>query len=1391
MNLRINWRFLAGFALASGLLLYGYFALHRFQVNRQLGTFPVRAERYVSEGKFDRALQLLHRYLLDRPNDDEIRLRYARLHRVAHPNAGRIPSATELAIVVAHQPNRHDIRLELATLLVEDQSWADARPHLEQLVADGSSDDWLIDSLGKAYISLNQWAELERLLTPVCMETKLPPLVHYSRLAEARRRLNRAAEADAVMDQLVRDHPDIVEVYLIRANYRDLHALSGSAADYDRAREIEPSNPAVALSRSAIALKKRDAEGALKELAAALSLYPNDVRLLKRAAIAESSANRPEAAVAMLRKAAKVYPRDAEIALNLLQALVDVSDWSAAHAQLEAARKIRGMEPLEIEFVSARLTLESGDWSKAMSLLMALRPAFAAAKKPTEPLDALLARCSGLAGDVERQLGYARHAAETDDPAGRLILANVFMEAGRFDDAAGVYRQLARDPKAPAIALLSLARIIIARLTDRSIPTSDREGDFQEVERLLDRVVSINPGLYEVPILRAEILLLQDRPGEARCLLADARLNRSNVFSMWAAAAALEARLDNLPEADALLIQGENNCGDSADLRLIRLRIQFATEKDQKQLVENCGKDVGKISVSDQIKIWTSQAEGYELLNDPVGTIVALDKIINQRPNDLRSHLAKFDAAIKAEDTESANRAFEALRRLDGEHGAIVEYLAACRDVQTVRRKPSDKSPLIDARRHLTQVAIRRPAWVKAALLRAEVEELDGNADRAAEAFREAFDGGERSFMVLRRLVDYYSKRHRFAEADDLIRRMQEKGQLNSALNRDFAEIYLQAPDYYRAIDLAKKSVVDGESNNSDDYLWLARISAAAHRPVGEIEAALRKATKLANGNPEPWAALIRYFCTNGRRNAADAVITEIVESVSPELMQGILAPCYEALGDFGKAEEAYDQALLQRPNDLSLARSAVAFFVRAELWSNAEKVLKKIVEGHITAIPSEIASSRRDLAIVLATHGGSLRIKEAVKLLDKDQKGNPTTSEDVRARAIVLSKDGMCQRIAFDLLDQEFNRHRLAPADLFLYARLAWAIEQDGKVRQAMEVLLGLPGENVAYLQFWIEALLQRGEPADAQFWLARLASARPNDLKTISLEAHLLFRQKRQADAASRLRSFAVNSAIEAGQLALACEQIEDYEYAEKQYRDYGQRINTASARLALARFLGRRSRYSEALDIADAARQHLPTDLVALIAVDCLRAGQNQADSDQVRRVEQWLKNAPPPQERPWQTDWLLAELADIRADYPEAIKRYRQALQGAPAHHLIVPGLIRLLCLNGTPTDAKEAEQLATLAMKSSPSNLDELSEYRGLALLQLGRTQEAVDLLKAVQATMPSYRGGLYLTAAFLQQGNKIEAISARNAAMKRSSKNGGRHPLEKARWQAIQNALGG
>jgi cellulose synthase operon protein C len=1391
MSVRLNARFAVVSVLVVAALLTGYFFLHARQVRRNAAGLLAYSERAAAEGKPDRAVRALNRYLLTYPEDRVARERYARLIIDTQKTAaGRAQAVPALERVLAADPDRDDVRAEIATLLYEAQSWAAARPYLEARAARPGATPQDVERLGRVYAALNDWAALDAFLTPLCTNGRGPSVFDYVRLAEARRRLGRDAAADAVMEKLAKDYETDHAAFLARAGYWERYEPKKAEKDLNRARELAPTVPEVALAVAARTAGRGEWEEARKALAVSLAAHPKDARLYRQRAAVEAAAGQPGEAVAVLRRGVEAAPGDAALTLALAQALADVREFAEARARLADARKLPpvGVKATDFELMAARLDVEAGDWPRAMAALESLRRRREADNDPTAPVDALLARCAALAGEPDRQLEFTRQAYRADDPVGRLQIAGALLDAGRIEEAITEYQALVNNPRAPVGAAITLARLLVLRLgATGARPQPDV---LAQIDRLLTRVEAVVPDSWEVPVLRAEVLFAEDRAGEAKKLLATVRERRPTDFPLWGTEATILAREKRFDAADEVLDRAEKELGDSAALRLTRLRIHQGRGPDPSGLLAKTGQGAERFPPEDRVRLWRAQAEGYALIGRYADAATAAGRLVEARPNDLGFWLARLDLAERLGDAAGIERCLTNIRRIDGAGGPYASYVAAWRLLRSVDPKVPDRATLDEARRHLAETARQRPGWGKAALLRGDLERLAGEPDRAAEAYREAFDKGEHTPALMRSLVTYYTRRRHLGEIEKLIRRVLDTSIPDAGQNRTFAELYLQSPNYQAAYEMARRAVAD-DSKDPADFLWLAQISQAAGRPAAEVEAALRKAIALDRDRPDGWVGLVRYLVSTNRRAEADQVVADVSRTAAPDKALLILPYCYESVGDEVRAAAAYQAALAAHPKDLPLAQAAAAFYQRTRRTDRAEPLYRAIVTGSIRAGAADVAAARRDLALGLAAQGAA-RSREALDLLAENAKQpGADLGADSLARAVVLAHSRGTYGEAVRLLEAEFARRPLPAAPLFLLARLALATGRPAKAREAMTALLGVDPGNPEYLTFWIEALLRQGELSDARFWLARLAKARPGAADTVRLQALADFRSGAPERAIAAVRAFDAKSPADAGKLAPVLEEFNALDAAEKFFRQAAA-SNDPVAGLALACFLGRRGRYAEALDLCDRARSGLPADLVVTVAVEVLRGGDRPPDAAAVTRVEGWLKGAAVPPDRAWQPAWLAGELADVRQDFPAAIAAHRQALDLAPGQPIVAASLGRLLVLRpgATADDSASAARLLEKVAAGSPPNRDEIEGLLGLAALKSRRPELAVAKIKEADAALPSPRGAAYLAYALKATGDAAGAKAAWHLARARGLDRSQLHPLERALASEVWTAVG-
>src|SRR5581483_3300093 len=108
----------------------------------------------------------------------------------------------------------------------------------------------------------------------------------------------------------------------------------------------------------------------------------------------------------------------------------------------------------------------------------------------------------------------------------------------------------------------------------------------------------------------------------------------------------------------------------------------------------------------------------------------------------LRVRLRLFDLALNAGNEPGLAQLLEEIRGIEGE-GALWHYGEAARCTLRIRQGQQEEL-FAAARAHLAAVASQRGGWSRLPLLEAELEELDGNAERAVECYQRAIELGNR-----------------------------------------------------------------------------------------------------------------------------------------------------------------------------------------------------------------------------------------------------------------------------------------------------------------------------------------------------------------------------------------------------------------------------------------------------------------------------------------------------------------------------------------------------------------------------------------------------------------------------------------------------------------------
>ena len=203
-------------------------------------------------------------------------------------------------------------------------------------------------------------------------------------------------------------------------------------------------------------------------------------------------------------------------------------------------------------------------------------------------------------------------------------------------------------------------------------------------------------------------------------------------------------------------------------------RIREALSLDRKEIDDELTKlQTGwdKYSRENQFALARQTAAVYTALGDNAQAETFWNQAITLHPEYLPGYLFLFDSVVARNEQQRLTELLQQIQRIEGrERGPLWCYGEAARLIQL---SDSDKSQLVTARNCLSEALVQRPRWSRAFVLLAEVDKREGNLSAATDRYESAVELGERSPNVIRNLVLLLYKRQRFAEADQLLRKLE------------------------------------------------------------------------------------------------------------------------------------------------------------------------------------------------------------------------------------------------------------------------------------------------------------------------------------------------------------------------------------------------------------------------------------------------------------------------------------------------------------------------------------------------------------------------------------------------------------------------------------------
>ncbi|MEZ6070304.1 MAG: hypothetical protein R3C10_08495 [Pirellulales bacterium] len=370
----------------------------------------------------------------------------------------------------------------------------------------------------------------------------------------------------------------------------------------------------------------------------------------------------------------------------------------------------------------------------------------------------------------------------------------------------------------------------------------------------------------------------------------------------------------------------------------------------------------------------------------------------------------------------------------------------------------------------------------------------------------------------------------------------------------------------------------------------------------------------------------------------------------------------------------------------------------------------------------------------VIASQNDYHNINQALELIEQNRVNGELSAQNkaIKARILAAMPDQKSRVDSIALYEELFRTNKPSAKQRLLLARLYELTGQWSKCREQMIAAMADAPNDRDLIATYVEMSLRHREFSDVSLFIDRLAKVAPNWDYVTAARGKLLVKQGNVVKGVEIIKSLVpksitVSNVVSVREVAQLLAELQQYDEAEKLYRDYVAQKPDETRALANFLAISPNGDIHEVLELSEKDLDvSVPRRAEAIAnALTALRNHRVDIQPADYELVESWITKSLNDDPNSIAYTLQLAELHDIQGHYDEAEANYRTVIntEGVTDTQLAIAenNLAYLLSLSGRNVD-EALERIEDAILRLGP--LPQLLDTRGMVYLALKQPENA-------------------------------------------------------------------